>query len=759
MARTEARGGTRRKRDALGADVRFIDPVVREIEHATDLGSVQVLKHGNLYLLTDPFGDVRPDSRGLGLYDRDTRLMSVSTLRVRGARPVLLQVESGGNYQGAIHLTNPTIERGIDDKLHPAEDALAGRTIGITRNRTVTNDGLEERVHVVNHAEQVEEVDVELHLGVDGADIFEVRGFEREARGTLLPAVVRGDRVTFRYDGLDGRRVSTHVRISDSGTIEPCADGTDGAWLRVRWVWELSPGERRTVSWTVWGTIRDAKGADAPAAVFPDPPRIDARDPAAAYHAWTRGTSEVKTDHDLFNLTIERSVADLRLLVNEGPSGEDRYITAGVPWFSTLFGRDALITSLQVVAFRPQLAIETLFVLADRQATEIDEWRDAEPGKILHELRVGEMAAAGELPHTPYYGSADATPLWLILLGTTFDWTGDRGLVDRLWPNVLAALDWIDHHGDRDGDGFVEYERRRPDGLINQGWKDSIDPIRDRDGNLVSLPIALAEIQGYVYDAKRRIAQLARMRGEHELGERLDSEADALRERFEAAFWVEDQQYYAMALDGAKRQADGIGSNAGHCLWSGLVSPERARHVADRLLSPAMFSGWGIRTYATGQPGYNPIGYHTGSVWPHDTSIIAAGLKRYGFHEETGRVVHDVLEAAQRFAGYRLPELFCGFPRETSPDPVPYPVACSPQAWAAGAPFLFLESMLGLRAHADRGELELAHPHLPDWLRQVTITNLRVGEASVDLLFHRWRGTTSAEVLRKVGDVAVTIRL
>jgi glycogen debranching enzyme len=467
----------------------------------------------------------------------------------------------------------------------------------------------------------------------------------------------------------------------------------------------------------------------------------------------------VDTDHELFNLTVSRSIVDLRLLINETPGESERYLAAGVPWFSTLFGRDSLISSLQVVAFRPQLGVETLTVLAARQATELDEWRDAEPGKILHELRVGEMAATKELPHSPYYGSVDATPLWLVLLGEVYDWTGDRELVDRLWPNALAALDWIDRSGDRDGDGFVEYERRTDQGLLNQGWKDSSDAIRDRHGREVHPPIALAEVQGYVFDAKRRMAGLARVRGEQALAERLEQDAEQLRERFEAAFWVEDQGYYAMALDRDKRPADAIASNAGHCLWSGIVAPARARKVATRLMSPSMFSGWGVRTYAADQPGYNPLGYHTGTVWPHDTSLIADGLKRYGFDEESNRLVGDMLEAAQRFPAFRLPELFCGFAREDNPDPVPYPVACSPQAWAAGAPFLFLKTMLGLRAHADRNELELWHPHLPAWVNKVTLRNLQVGEGAVDLLFHSWRGTTSAEVLRKVGDVNVTIRL
>jgi glycogen debranching enzyme len=652
-------------------------------------------------------------------------------------------------------------------------DEIVGRTIGIFRDRLIGAPGLEEHLRIVNHASLPLTIPVELRLGADGADIFEVRGYPRRARGRVLPAAVTDQRVTFRYDGLDGRQRLTHLAFTEPArsVTPPPGSGGDGietgAVVCLRWVFELGAGEIHDLAWTTWTTDRPAPGPSRDrstargelAALFPDAPRVSADEGAAAYHAWERGTTTVSSDNELFNLVVKRSVADLRLLVNDGPADGQRYVAAGVPWFATLFGRDAIITAFQALAFRPQLAIETLEVLAAYQATAEDPGRDAEPGKILHELRTGEMAASGELPHTPYYGSVDATPLWLILLGATFDWTGDALLVDRLWPNALAALDWIDRYGDRDGDGFIEYQRRSDHGLVNQGWKDSSDAIRDRAGAGAEPPIALAEVQGYVYDAKLRLAALARARGDAALAARLEDAAGRLRERFEATFWVEDQRYYAMAIDRDKRPADAIASNAGQCLWTGIASPDRARDVIDRLLRPSMFSGWGIRTYAADQPGYNPIGYHTGTVWPHDTSLIAAGLKRYGYDDASNRLVSQILEAAQGFPDYRLPELFCGFDRTETPAPVPYPVACSPQAWAAGSSFLFLSTMLGLRAHADRGELELLHPHLPDWLAKVTLTDLRVGDASVDLLFHRWRGTTSAEVLRKVGDVAVTIRL
>jgi glycogen debranching enzyme len=743
--------------------VRFFEPRNSRIEKATDLGSVQVLKHGNLFMLTDQFGDIHADSRGLGLYRDDSRLLSCSVIRVSGARPVALQGSTGANYRGVIQLTNPTLDRNPDDKITPGQ-GLVGKKLGITRERLLSNDALEERIRIVNFAEHDETVDVVLEMGEDSADIFEVRGYER-ARGTLLPVATTDTRVTFRYDGLDHRRRRTHVAFSESATVEAVQPGdpTDqGGTIRLRWVWPLAAGADHELVWTVWSSVSELPEAERETTqveLFPETPRVAADEGSAAYHAWTRSTTAVAADHELFNLTIARSLADIRLLVNDGPRPGERYVSAGVPWFTTLFGRDSIIVALQTLAFRPQIAVETLDVLAALQATEVDDWRDAEPGKILHELRRGETALDGELPHSPYYGSVDSTPLFLILLGATYDWTGDQSIVDRLWPNALAALKWIDEWGDRDGDGFVEYERRSPRGLLNQGWKDSGDAIRDRNGKQMTAPIALAEVQGYVFDAKRRMAALARLRSDDELATRLEADAEKLRARFEEAFWVEDQRYYAMALDADKNHADALGSNAGQCLWSGIVSPQRARDVADRLLGPAMFSGWGIRTYGDGQPGYTPFGYHTGTVWPHDNSLAAAGLKRYGFQDEANRLVGSVFEAAQQFSDFRLPELFCGFQREGAAMPVPYPVACSPQAWSAGASFLFLQTMLGLKAHADRRELELLRPHLPDWLGKVTITNLRVGDASCDLLFHRWRGTTSAEVLRKVGDLSVTIRL
>ena len=401
----------------------------------------------------------------------------------------------------------------------------------------------------------------------------------------------------------------------------------------------------------------------------------------------------------------------------------------------------------------------TLEVLAARQAVVDDPWTDAEPGKILHEIRTGEMARTGELPFAMYYGSIDSTPLWLILLGETYDWTGDDDLVERLWPNALAALAWIDRFGDLDGDGFVEYQRRSERGLINQGWKDSVDAIRDRDGGTGEGPIALAEVQAYVHDAKRRMAHLARRRGETDLADRLGREADELKTRFNARFWVADKGFYAMALDGSKRPMDALASNVGQALWGGIVDKGRGAAGGRGPHRAAAGFGLGCERMPWVSPATTPLGYHTGSIWPHDNALIVAGIKRYGFDLEASALAGRIFEAAQRFPDLRLPELYCGFDRTDVGVPVPYPVACSPQAWSAAASLLLVRTMIGARANAADRTLELIRPHLPTWLGKLTVTGLRVGDASVDLLFHRWRGTTSAEVLRKTGELEVTIRV
>jgi glycogen debranching enzyme len=721
----------------------------RPIIRATDLGSAQVLKHRDLFLLSDAFGDIHPDTRGLGLYLGDTRVLSCSVLRVAGERPVVLHSDPGGSWHGTVIATNAELRKDPGDKMG-SDTNIARQTISIGRERTLT-DVYRERLEVQNHGPVMFDLDVELELDMDAADIFEVRGYARPSRGELMPVTVNPDgSLGFGYTGLDGVTVHTLITFDPAPVLRSGAEA-GGAAVVASWTSPLGPGDRRTIEWVVRATHEPPTRLELGT---PDP---DAVEPARVHAAWLADNVAIETDHEVVNQVIARSMDDLCLLQSSDPQGGS-FIAAGVPWFATLFGRDSLITSLQSVAFAPSLAIETLDILAKRQALTVDAWRDAEPGKILHELRLGEMARTGELPFSPYYGSIDATPLWLILLGETYDWTGDDALVDRLWPNALAALRWIDEYGDRDGDGFVEYERRAPTGLINQGWKDSIDAVRWKDGTVAVLPIALAEVQGYVYDAKRRIASLARGRADHALADRLETEAASLKARFAERFLLPGG-YIAMALDGEKRPVDTIGSNAGHCLWSGIVEPHHAAAVAEVLGSEAMLSGWGIRTLASDQPGYNPIGYHTGSVWPHDTAIAAAGARRYGFDAVGGKLTSGLLDSAHHFPAYRLPELFCGFDRASTGAPVSYPVACSPQAWAAGAPLMLIRTMLGLRADATANQLTLEKPDLPPGITKIVVRGLRVGTGSCDLLLHRWRGLTSAEVLRKDGPLEVIVRL
>jgi glycogen debranching enzyme len=731
----------------VSAAVRTFPARPRPIVKATDLGSAQVLKHLDMFLVSDAFGDIHPDSRGMGLYDGDTRILACSVLRIAGERPVVLHSDPGGSWRGVVTATNPEYRKDPGDKMG-GDGRILRQTISVGRERTIA-EAYRERLDIQNHGPITFDCDVEVELDADYADIFEVRGYSRAARGELLPIEVTADGgLIFGYLGLDGVTVRTHIAFDPAPVLEPGRDEQGGSVV-ARWTSPLPPGERRQIAWTVHATRDPVQTVHAL-----DP---DALDPADAHASWLSGNSVIETDHELINEVIRRSLDDLCLLESTDPVG-DRFIAAGVPWFTTLFGRDSLITSLQAISFAPRLAIQTLEILAKRQATAVDDWRDAEPGKILHELRTGEMSRTGELPFAPYYGSIDATPLWLILLGETHDWTGDDALVDRLWPHALAALDWIDQWGDRDGDGFIEYERRAETGLRNQGWKDSIDSIRWLDGTLAETPIALAEVQGYVFDAKLRMARLAARRGDGELAAKLESEASVLQHRFAEKFRLPDGSI-SMALDGAKRAVDTIGSNAGHALWSGIVKAEHAEAAAAALGSSAMVSGWGLRTFGADQPGYNPIGYHTGSVWPHDTAIAAAGLRRYGFDDAADALSSGMLAAAQHFAAFRLPELFCGFDRASTGSPIAYPVACSPQAWAAGAALMLIRTMLGLQADAPNKRLTLDRPILPAGLTKVVVRGIRVGEASCDLLLHRWRGLTSAEVLRKDAGLEVVVRL
>jgi glycogen debranching enzyme len=463
----------------------------------------------------------------------------------------------------------------------------------------------------------------------------------------------------------------------------------------------------------------------------------------------------LRTSNTRVDAWLNRAVADLYMMTTEIDTGPYPY--AGVPWYNTPFGRDGIITALECSWLRPSLAQGVLTYLAATQATEIVPEEDAEPGKILHETLRGEMAACKEMPFHRYYGSVDATPLFVVLAGTYYRRTGDRAFIEKLWPHIETALSWIDRYGDVDGDGFVEYSRRCPTGLLHQGWKDSDDAVFHANGEPAQGPIALCEVQGYVYAARREAASLAALIGLGDRSTALTRAALELRQQFEQAFWCEELSTYALALDGDKRPCRVRSSNPGHCLFAGIVGEDRARLVARTLLSRASFCGWGIRCIAAGEARFNPMGYHTGAVWPHDNAIIAAGLARYGMTELATRIWHGLFDAARWFDLHRMPELFCGFAQESGEGPVPYPVACAPQAWAAASVFLTLQACLGIEVDGAEGHIRFTRPQLPAGISELLIHNLSVGQGSADLRIVNHEDDVGVHVLRREGDIRVTV--
>ncbi|HXJ66754.1 MAG TPA: amylo-alpha-1,6-glucosidase [Actinomycetota bacterium] len=700
-----------------------------------DIRDVQVIKHGSSFLLCDERGDVpEGNTAALGLYHRDTRFLSLYEMSISDLRPLVLHSSVARNYAQDVELAYPFRHMGPDG--HVVKENLA-----LSRHR-VLGDTLMERIHVQNFGRTDRELRLELRFGADFLDIFEVRGQVRERRGQPQPAHVSRHEVRLGYRGLDGAGRSTTIRFS------PQPDELDAE----RAVFELATpaGGEAEIVVEVQPTVGEASS--------PRRPIREARERLEQeYTNWRKRCTRFRTSNSQLSAFLDRAVLDLRMLLSEDDEGRP-FIDAGVPWYSALFGRDSLITAYQCLMVNTDLSWATLDKLARFQGREEDPEREEEPGKILHELRVGEMAGTREIPHTPYYGAIDSTPLWLMVLASAYAWTGDRASLERLWPNALACLEWIDRYGDRDGDGFVEYEKVAPLGLDNQGWKDSHDAVVFPDGTKAKGPIALVEVQGYVFNAKLRAADLARVMGDDALAERLEKEAGDLKDRFNRAFWMEKEGFYALALDGDKRQVPTITSNPGHALWSAIVDEDKAARVARKLLSPALSSGYGIRTLADRQRAYDPIGYHTGSVWPHDCALIAHGLKRYGFDHEAMRVIDQLSFAGAHFPLARFPELFCGFSRDQVPEPVQYPVACRPQAWATGTPLLMMRSYGGITADAPNRTLYVHRPSLPEWLDQFEVLGMRVGAARVDMTFTRTRGVTSVQVPRKEGDLEVLIR-
>jgi glycogen debranching enzyme len=701
----------------------------------TDIRDVQVIKHDQSFFLTDRYGDVPEGNQAaLGLYHRDTRFLSQLELSLNDLPPLLLHSSTERNYSQRVELGYTVAAQG------PARFDVR-ENISLSRQR-VLGDSLLEEVKISSFSASAQSIRLTLSFDADFLDLFEVRGLTREKPGELEPPDVNDDSVVYRYGGAD------NVRRTTTLTFSPAPQRLTEH--EARFEFELEPKGSATVTVGIVPHVGTPKRRQARYRQVRQGLELE-------YSRWRKQCTRFRTPNVPLQQFLDRAVLDLRMLLSEDDEGTP-YLDAGVPWFSALFGRDSLITAYQCLGVNPDLAWGVLRGLAARQGTKEDDWREEEPGKILHEVRVGELAGTGEIPHTPYFGSIDSTPLWLVLLSYAYTWTGDLDAVKALWPNALAALDWIDRYGDRDHDGYLEYQKRSEKGLDNQGWKDSWDAVIHPDGTLAEPPIALVEVQGYAYQAKSRMARLAVAMGDQELAARLAKEADDLKERFNRDFWMGDEGYYALALDGHKEQVATITSNPGHCLWSGIVDEGKAGRVARRLLSPSLSSGWGIRTLAARQGPFDPMGYHTGSVWPHDNALIAHGLKLYGFDEEAMRVIDQLVLAGMHFSLARYPELFCGFARDDVPLPVEYPVACRPQAWSSGAPLLMLRSYAGITAEAPEGELNIVRPELPAWLDTLEIIGMRVGDSKVDLRFTAREGVTAVQVPRKDGDVEVLVR-
>ena len=689
---------------------------------------------GKTFLATRVSGDITPPrAPDVGFFHDDTRFLSFMELRAGGQRTVLLSSATEKTFLSQIELTTSNIH------LRDSFD-LPENTIHIRREQMLSHDVLFERITFENFNLNSVELDVEMEYGADFVDVFQVRGMGRNTHGQYFQPVVTDDSIEFFYRGRDN--VLRHTLIE----MEPQPANIDASI--VRWNLKLEPSQEVQFNIRISPFV-EGERAQQYSSSFSENLKFRRE----RFADWEAQATHFTSSNDVFDVAMQTAVSDFHAL--QIPEGGDHIIAAGIPWFATMFGRDSIIAAYQSLSLNPQLAMETLRVLAHYQGTEYNDWQDEEPGKILHEYREGEMTRSGEMPFGPYYGTIDATPLWLILLGETWNWTADEELVRELLPAAYKALDWIDKYGDFDGDGFVEYLRRSKKGLTNQGWKDSWDANMHRDGSVAKAPIALVEVQGYVYDAKYRMASLLRIFGDSERADKLKKDCNELAKRFEKAYWVPDRGFYAMALDGEKKPLEVISSNPGHLLFTRIINRDRARAIVNRLMRPDMFSGWGWRTMSSDEKTFNPLSYHRGSVWPHDNSLIAHGMALNEHRAPVARLFTTLFQAALTFRDYRLPELFCGIERKENDMPVHYPVSCSPQAWASGSYFLILSSLLGIRPSAPRKELNIINPMLPDFLDHLHVRNLKIGKSRVGLDFTRRGERTFCNVVEVEGEKLV----
>jgi glycogen debranching enzyme len=702
-----------------------------------------VLKQGDLFAVFDPSGNIDSELRyDEGLYFKGTRHLSKFSLSLflfgSLAKPHLLSssVRADDVVLGA-DLTNP-------DVYASGRVVVPRGSLHLSRRAFLWRDILYQQILIRSYARGTIRTGLILEFDADYVDIFEIRGQQRPKHGLLEPPLFEKDQLTLAYHGLDSVRRSTIIKFQSPADF---LEGNEPS-KRLSFSFDLEPSGQQMLTFS---TLCSLNNSTPRVKTFADAlERAEHSDATQAWHG-----CEIRSSDKQFNFWMERSQADITMMLTETPYG--LYPYAGVPWFSTPFGRDGIITALQCLWMAPSIAKGVLSYLAATQATERDAKRDAEPGKILHEAREGEMAALGEIPFGRYYGSIDATPLFVILAGSYYIRSADLDFTRELWPHIEAALAWIDEYGDVDGDGFIEYQRKSGTGLVQQGWKDSYDSVFHANGDLAEPPIALCEVQGYVYAAKKLGSELARVLGFGERAEKLNRDADSLRTQFKSAFWLADLGTYALALDGQKKPCRVTTSNAGQCLFSGIADPTSASIVAQTLMAEQSFSGWGVRTVADGEGRYNPMSYHDGSVWPHDNSLISLGFARYGLNHASLRLLNALLAASGFFEGQRLPELFCGFERSPGKAPTQYPVACSPQTWAAGAALMLVQSCLGLWINAPGRRVVLSRPCLPTQISRLEIHNLQVDDSCLDLLIRSDAELVSVSVQKQVGQLEVIL--
>ncbi|RUR79129.1 glycogen debranching N-terminal domain-containing protein [Chlorogloeopsis fritschii PCC 9212] len=719
------------------------------------------VKDDDLFLVTDTLGNIsgcsiNDGNPSMGLFCSDTRFLSRLELQINEHSPILLSSTADKGFSLSVLCTNPRID-----------DRLQADTIGI-RREIVLNGALFEEIEISNYSTTTVSFEISISFEADFADLFEVRGFGREKRGKLLRLVEPKFEEGVNASGDGASPPQIHLHSGQEKILTLAYQGLDGLVMESRinfqyrlpdffkgytavWQLEMAPHETQKLGYRLNMLTNNKPSSTVSSAVT----LVQAKAAEMMEEQnWVQQITRIRADdRGTFNRVLERAEQDMYLLRQS--FGKYKTVSAGVPWYSTLFGRDSIITASQTLMLNSQIAKETLILLAQYQGKVEDEWREEEPGKILHEIRLGELARCQEIPHTPYYGTVDATPLWLMLYAEYYAWTHDLETLEQLWPNALAAMEWIDRNMKETG--YLSYYRKSRRGLANQGWKDSGDCIVNRKGELANGAIALCEVQGYVYAAKMRLAEIARMKKRLDLADRWLEEARNLKLRFNRDFWMEDQDFCALALDGDGKQVDSITSNPGHCLHLGIFTPEKAYSVAERLRAPDMFNGWGIRTLSSLSPAYNPMGYHIGSVWPHDNALIAMGLRSLGLVDQALELFEGLFDMTRKQPYNRPPELFCGFERIGDNTPVQYPVACTPQAWATGSIFQLLQMMVNLVPDAPNNCLRIIDPALPESINRLSLHNLRVGPTILDLEFERSGSTTACRVAKKRGNLRVVI--